>query len=163
MFVATWWTVVLATMLSMAVVDAQDRVADLRSRFEHETNPVQKAKLMPELGQAEFQQIGKEVEAYHLSVALDLLRQYDAQVSACLKGLATTNVDPERHPSGFKQLQISVQQSLRRIDALLPPMTRDEQAPFLEIRNHLDDVNRHLIEQLFPTPTPAPKPDKAVQ
>jgi hypothetical protein len=161
--VATCGAFFLAAALSTTPLGAQDRTADLRSRFQHETNPVQKAKLMPDLGQAEFQQIRKEVEAYNLSVALDLLREYNAQVMSCVKGLAETNVDPERHPSGFKQLQISVAESLRRIDALLPPMTSDEQAPFLEIRKNLDEVNRHLIEQLFPGRTPAPKPDKIVQ
>jgi hypothetical protein len=162
-FVAICGAVLLAATLSAPLLGAQDRTADLRSRFQHETNPVQKAKLMPDLGQAEFQQIRKEVEAYHFSAALDLLREYDAQVAVCVKALADTNVDPERHPSGFKQLQISVQESLRRIDALLPPMTSDEQAPFLEIRKDLDEVNRHLIEQLFPGRTPAPKSDKIVQ
>ena len=162
-FVSTCGAVLWAAALSATALGAQDRTADLRSRFEHETNPVQKAKLMPELGHAEFQQIRKEVEAYQLSEALELLRQYDAQVALCAKGLAGTNVDPERHPSGFKQLQISVQESLMRIDALLPPMTSDEQAPFLEIRKNLDAVNRHLIDQLFPGRTPPPKPDKIVQ
>jgi hypothetical protein len=162
-FVATWGAVFLAATLATTLLGTQDRTSDLRSRFEHETNPVQKAKLMPDLGQAEFQQIGKEVEAYHLSVALDLLREYDVQVASCVKALASTNVDPEKHPSGFKQLQISVQESLRRIDALLPPMTTDEQVPFLEVRKDLDDVNRHLIEQLFPGRTPPAKSDKAVQ
>lgn len=162
-FVATCGTLLLAATLSTPL-HAQERAADLRSRFERETNPIQKAKLMPDLGQAEFQQILKEVEVYHLSVALDLLREYDAQVGSCVKALATSHLDPEKHPSGFKQLQISVQESLRRIDGLLPPMTSDEQAPFLEVRKDLEDVNRHLIEQLFPGRTPPPpKSDKALQ
>ena len=132
----------------------QDRSADFRARFEHETNPVQKAKLMPELGEAEFQQIRTKVDQDDFSTALDLLKKYDQQVDACVKGLASLNVDPEKHPTGFKQLQISVRDSLRRIDALLPPMTIDEQAPFLEIRKKLDEVNRRLIEQLFPRRIP---------
>ena len=132
----------------------QDRTADLRARFEHETNPVQKAKLMPELSEAEFQQIRTKVDQDDFSTALDRLKEYDQQVDACVKGLARLNVDPEKHPAGFKQLQISVRDSLRRIDALLPPMTIDEQAPFLEIRKKLDEVNRRLIEQLFPRRIP---------
>jgi len=162
-FVATCRVVCLAATLLTTPLGAQDRNADLRSRFQHETNPVQKAKLMPDLGEAEFQQIRKEVEAYHFPVALDLLREYDSQVALCMKALAGTNVDPEKHPAGFKQLQISVQESLRRIDALLPPMTGDEQAPFLAIRKDLDEVNRRLIEQLFPGRRSAPNSDKIVQ
>lgn len=161
---ATLMTLLWCAMAPLSPT-GQDRTTDLRSRFEHETNPVQKAKLMPDLGQAEFQQIRKEVDEEHLPAALELLREYDAQVNACVKALQSANLDAERHPAGFKQLQISLRESLRRIDLLLPSMTVDEQAPFLEVRTRLDEVNRHLIEQLFPGRTPpAPsKGDKAVQ
>jgi hypothetical protein len=162
-FVETITAVILCGTATTSLT-GQDRTAELRSRFEHELNPIQKAKLMPDLGQAEFQQIHKDVEEQQLSEALNLLHEYDSQVNICVKGLASTNLDPERHPAGFKQLQISVRESLRRIDTMLPVMTADEQAPFLEIRKGLDEVNRHLIEQLFPGRTSPPsKPDKAVQ
>lgn len=162
-FVATLGAILVAAILSPPTF-SQDRTADLRSRFEQETNPVQKAKLMQSLGEAEFQQIRKDVEADRLSDALALLREYRDQAESCAKGLDATKVDAEKHPSGFKQLQISVQESLRRVDAFLPNMTSDEQAPFLEVRKDLDDENRHLIEQLFPRRSPTPtKPDKAGQ
>lgn len=161
-FVATIAAVVLCAAASTSLT-GQDRTAELRSRFEHEPNPVQKAKLMPELGEGEFQQIRKDVDEQKFSEALNLLRDYDSQVNTCVKVLAGTNLDPDRHPAGFKQLQISVRESLRHIDALLPVVTAEEQAPFLEIRKDLDEMNRHLIEQLFPGRTPPPKADKAVQ
>lgn len=156
---------VVAGLLLLALVaslSGQDRIADLRARFEHETNPIQKAKQMPELGEAEFQRIREAVEGDRGPIALKGLQEYQAQVDTCVKGLDGLKIDAAKHPSGYKQLQISVQESLRRIDALLPPMTSDEQAPFLEIRKSLDDVNRRLIEQLFPQQTP-PKPDRLVQ
>jgi len=140
---------------------AQDQTAALQSRFEHETNPVQKAKLMPALGDAEFAQIQKDAEADQLPEALVLLRTYRDESRSCIKGLDDSKADAEKHPSGFKQLQISLQESLRRVDMLLPAMTGDEQAPFLEVRKDLDDMNRHLMERLFPAKTPEPpKPEK---
>lgn len=145
----------MAAMLP-APLHPQDRTADLRSRFEHETNPVQRAKLMPALGEAEFREIRKDAEADKLSDALALLREYRDQVQICVKGLDSTKVDAEKHPSGFKQLEMSLQESLRRVDAMLPAMTSEEQAPFLEVRKDLDDMNKHLIEQLFPRRTPGP-------
>lgn len=160
--VATWGAVLVAAMLSIPLF-AQDRVADLRSRFERETNPVQKAKLMPALGEAEFKQIRKDFEADRLSDALALLREYRDQAQSCVKGLESMNVDAEKHPSGFKQLQISLEESLRRVDGLLAGMTSEEQAPFLEVRKDLDDMNRRLIEQLFPRRMPPEKPQKPGQ
>jgi len=159
-FAATCGAVLMAATLSRPLF-AQDQRAALQSRLEHETNPVQKAKLMPALGDAEFAEIQKDSEADQLPEALALLRTYRDETKTCVKGLDDSKADAEKHPSGFKQLQISLQESLRRIDMLLPAMTSDEQAPFLEVRKDLDDMNRHLIEQLFPAKTAEPpKPEK---
>ncbi len=153
---AIWGSVLVAGVLAGAVYP-QDRTADLRLRFEHETNPVLKAKQMPELGEAEFLQIKEDVEADHLMDAVAVLRQYRDQAQSCSKALDSTGIDAEKHASGFKQLQISLQESLRRLDGHLAAMTADDQAPFLEVRKDLDEMNRHLIEELFPRREPQSK------
>jgi hypothetical protein len=135
---------------------AQGRTSDLRARFDHEPNPVQKAKIMFDLGEAEFQDIRKDVDMDRVSDGLALLRTYRDQIEACTKALEDKKIDAEKHPSGFKQLQISLQESLRRIDAMVPSLTADDQAPFLEVRKELDELDRHLIEELFPGRTPPP-------
>ena len=151
----------MAAMLS-APPFAQNPTADLRSRFEHETNPVRKAKLMPALADAEFAEIRKDVEAEEFDAALALLRTYRDETESCIKALDSSKINAEKNPSGFKQLQISLQLSLRRVDMLLPAMTSDVQAPFLGVRKDLDEMNRHLIDELFPRPSEAPpKSDKS--
>lgn len=134
----------------------QGRTSDLRARFEHETNPVQKAKIMSDLGEAEFQDIRKDLDMDRVSDGLTLLTSYRDQIEACTKALEDKKIDAEKHPAGFKQLQISIQESLRRIDAMLPSLTADDQAPFLEVRKELDELDRHLIGELFPGRTPPP-------
>lgn len=135
---------------------AQNRTSDLRARFDREPNPVQKSKIMLDLGEAEFQDIRKDVEMDHVPDGLALLRTYRDEIQGCAKALEDKKIDAEKHPSGFKQLQISLQESVRRIDALVPSLTADDQAPFLEVRKELDELNRHLIEELFPGKNPAP-------
>ena len=152
---AVWGAALLPAIFS-TLLFSQGQTSDLRSRFEHEANAVQKAKLMPALGDAEFSEIRKDVEADQFSDGLALARQYRDQVQSCVKGLDNIKIDVEKHPSGFKQLQISLQESLRRLDALLHNMTSEEQAPFLDIRKDLDEMNRHLIEELFPRRMPEP-------
>jgi hypothetical protein len=149
--------VTVSVLLSVSF--AQDRTSELRSRFAQETNAVRKARMMPDLGDMEFREIAKDAEDQRLPEALTSLRQYRDQARACSKALDALGVDAEKRPSGFKQLQISLSESLRRLDTLLVGMTRDEQSPFLEVRKDLDEMNRHLIEELFP-PRPAPKPRK---
>lgn len=129
---------------------AQDRVTDLRDRFEHEPNPVAKAKLMPQLGDAEFAEIDQDVTQGKLPEALAVLQSYRDEVVSCDKALDLTGTNAEKHPGGFKQLQFSIRDSLRRLDMVIVNMTADEQPPFLGVHRELSELNMHLMGQLFP-------------
>jgi hypothetical protein len=141
---------ILCFALLPAAALAQNRLTDLRSRFEHETDPVHKAKLMPQLSIAEFQEIDADFAAGKMPEALTLLHEYRDEVQICEKGLDAKGVDAERHPAGFKQLQISMRESMRQLDELLAGLTTDEQPPFLAVRKDLDQLDVHLIHELFP-------------
>ena len=142
--------VILIVVLSAACVFAQDKIADLRSRFVREPDPIHKAISLVPLGDAEFLEIQKEFEAGELPEALAVLRQYRDEARSCKDSLDAMGIDAERHPAGFKQLQISLRESLRRLDGLLVSIPRDQQEPFLEVRKEIDQINRHLIRELFP-------------
>jgi hypothetical protein len=139
-----------------ANVVQQDRVAQYRARFDRESDPVHKAKLMVHLGAAEFDQIEKQLSSGDSAGALNGLREYEGQASSCEKALDARGIDPEKHPAGYKELQISVRESLRRLDNMMVNLTGDEQPPFREIRKSLDDLNRDLIKELFPKKSGAP-------
>ena len=65
-------------------------------------------------------------------------------------GLDAMEHDPDKHPGGYKQLEISVREMLQRLDEALVPMTADQQKPFLDIRKELDAIDHRLIHELFP-------------
>jgi hypothetical protein len=140
----------LAVALLLVQAQPQSRAAEFRARFAREGDPIHRAKLMPQLGEAEFQDIQRQVAAGELSDALETAKEYRSQVQQCQKELDATGVDVEKHPSGFKELQISLRQSLRRLDETLVSFPADDQKPFLEVRKDLDRINRHLIRELFP-------------
>jgi hypothetical protein len=146
---------VLATALTVccacsSLANAQDRISNLRSRLSQEPDPIRKAKLMPDLGNAEFQEIEKDFQADKLSEALIILKQYRDEARSCTNDLDAKNIDAEKHPTGFKQLQFSLRASLRRLSDLLVTLTRDEQEPFEGARKDIEDMDRHLIHELFP-------------
>lgn len=155
---------ILAAALVAGSAFPQDRAAELRSRFAQESDPVRKAKLMPRLGEAEFREIADAVRAGRLAEAQAGLERYRAEIESCQKGLDSMGIDAEKHPAGFKELEISLRESLRRLDHLLEGLTADEQAPFLAVRKDLDEINRHLFHELFPRrpagEVPAEKPNK---
>lgn len=136
--------------ISCASLLSQTHTTDFRSRFEHETDPVRRAKLMPRLGEEQFHDIANQISDGNSSGALTILKQYLDEASICIKELDAKVSDPEKHAGGFKELEISVRQSLRRLNELLVGMTGDEQKPFLAVRDELDRLNRHLVRELFP-------------
>jgi hypothetical protein len=151
--------IALAAAFMSGCAFAQDRFADIRGRIAHEPNPVNRAKLMPQLGDAAFVQIESDVMQDKIPDALEALRAYRDDLVACDKALDATGIDPEKHPSGFKQLQFSLRDTLRRLDGVIANMTTDDQASFVDVRKELSELNTHLIEQLFPHAPPA-KPDR---
>ena len=116
---------------------------------------MRRAQMMPRLGQAEFDEITRDMDAGKLPEALSVLKEYRDEIESCEKGLDAEKINAEKHPKGYKQLEISLRQSLRRLDALLVSFNGDDQKPFLEVRGGLDELNRHLIRELFPN-----QPDK---
>ena len=144
-----------------AATKSPDRVAELRSRFDHDPDPIRKAKLMPQLGDAEFREVESDLLAERLPDALMILQQYGDEAQSCEKELEAKGVNAEQHPAGFKQLQFSLRESLRRLDDLLVTLTADERAPFEPVRRDIDEMNRRLIHELFPRQpaTEEPKPE----
>jgi hypothetical protein len=128
----------------------RDQTSELQARFAQETNPVHKAKLMQKLGAAEFKDIEREVSEGQTREALHSLDQYRAEVQESSKELDAAGLNAEKNPGGFKQLQISVREALRRIDGILASMNAEQQVPFRSAREDLDRLNRHLLQELFP-------------
>jgi hypothetical protein len=148
---------IILAMLALASTSfSQSRITDLRQRFTQESDPVRKAKKMPELGEAEFQQIQKDVASEEFADALALLRQYRGEVQSCVQGLDATGVNAVKHSSGFRQLEISLRESLRRLDTMIPLISPEAQSGFIEERARLNEMNNHLIEELFPAPKQPP-------
>ncbi len=140
----------LALALFSGPAFAQNRAGELRARWEQESDAVRKAKIMAQLGDAEFQDIGREAAAGDTPAALAGFRRYRDEAQRSLKELDARSVDAEKHPAGFKQLQISVRESLRRINDLIAGLAADGQQPFLDVRKDLEDMDRHLVHELFP-------------
>lgn len=154
------WLAALAVSLLSNPALAQDRTAQLRSAFEQQAGAIQKAKLMPRLGESEFRDARKEIAAGRLPQAAAILAQYRAEAQLCDQGLEALGTDAEKHPAGFKQLQISLRQSLRRLNEILVGLPADDQAPFLAVHKDLDELNRRLIRKLFPRQPVDDRPGK---
>jgi hypothetical protein len=121
-----------------------------RAKYERESDPVRKSKVLLSLGDAEFKDAEAALADDKTAQALDLVKQYRDQAQSIAKDLNEKFPDAEKHPNGYKQLQISVRGALRRLDAMIVGLAGDERAPFVEIRSQLDEIDHHLMQLLFP-------------
>lgn len=153
--------ILAATILSIPQT-AQDRAANFRARFARESDPLHKARMMPQYGDLEFQSVHDAIEEGNLSQAVDQVKQYRDAAQSVANNLDAKVADPEKHPAGFKQLQISLRSSLRRLEDIIVRLPSDDAKPFQELRKDLEELDRHLVRELFPrqpvVETGPPKP-----
>jgi hypothetical protein len=152
--VASTLRMLAISIVALPLIFGQSHKNDLakyRADFAKETNPVHRGKIMVRLGRAEFEAIETEAAQDDLQQALAGAREYEDQADSVGKALDATGANPERHSAGFKELQISVREALRRLNDLIVGMSGSDQTPFLAIRDKLDALNRHLISELFPS------------
>jgi hypothetical protein len=147
-----------AALLSSPTL-VQDRTAQFRARFSAETDPVRKAKLLPQLSDSEFHQIQILLTAGSFAEAAVLASQLADEAESAVKALDAKVRDPEKHADGYRQAEISVRGSLRRMNDILVGLSAEDQAAFLDVRHRLDGLERHLIRELFPhRPAEPPAP-----
>jgi hypothetical protein len=159
-FRLTGVAVMASMMVSIAVAD--DHIGELRARFSKETDPVHKAKLLGPLSDAEFHAIQDFVTAGNLSEAAPLANELADEAEVALKALEARGKDAEKHPEGYKQVEISVRGSLRRIENVLVELSADDQTAFLAVKKRLDAVEHQVLRELFPhRPDDAAEPNHA--
>jgi hypothetical protein len=145
-------TLALAFAMVTACLAAQEyhTTEQWRAKFDHEADPVHKAKLLLPLGESEFKDAEGALASDKPTEALDILKKYLEESQSSEKALQEKFPDAEKHANGYKQLQISLRGSLRRLDAMIVGLNEDDRKPFVEIRGQLDEIDRHLIHMLFP-------------
>lgn len=138
----------------LAAPQAQNRVSALQSKFQSETDPVRKAKALPKLGDAQFEAVQRETAAGNYAEALRTVEEYCGEVNAAYAALKASGVDAERKPSGFKQLEIHLRRSLRRLDDIILVLPAGSREPFEALRSDLQAVENELVHLLFPRRPP---------
>jgi hypothetical protein len=130
-------------------LSAQDRMAEDLARYEHETDPVRKARALAKLGDAQVDLARKQLKDDEVT-SLHTLETYRDEVHDTVAALNGMGVDAERKPAGFKELQISLRETIRRIDDLILTLSVDKRPFFRVVRNDLFMDQNQLIDELFP-------------
>lgn len=147
----------LVIMTSVSLCCLGVRAAEQESRekyeaqFQIERDPVAKAKILAKLGRFDIDQARADLKADKEEQSLADLEHYRDQVENTVMALSATGVNAEQHPSGFKELQISLRETLRHIDELILQLPLDKRPWFQAVRSDLGKSQNVLIEALFPS------------
>jgi hypothetical protein len=132
--------ILLAALCGYSGVAATDKLSELQARFDSEPSGVHKAKMIQKLGDAQFEEA---------TVGL-LMEKYRDNVRVASEALEKENPDGERHPNGYKQLEMHVQKGLRQIDELLLIAPPEFKPPLQLVRKDLVSFDDELLRSLFP-------------
>ncbi len=105
---------------------------------------------MQKLGDAEFDEAGRAEKSGDYTTVDLLMEKYRDNVRTASQALVKDNPDGERHPNGYKQLEMHVQKGLRQIDELLLVAPPEFKPPLQIVRKDLVDFDDELLRSLFP-------------
>ena len=149
--------VLFSLLLILAVVSpaaAQDALLKMRAEYAAESNPVDKAKILAKLGSRELAAVRAHLNEGDEEKALAVLEQYRVAVRDTAQALSALGINASRRPSGFRELQISLRVSIRRLDDLILSLQLDSRPLFRAVRSDLETVENSLIDALFPVQEP---------
>ncbi|HTG30489.1 MAG TPA: hypothetical protein VK818_19910 [Methylomirabilota bacterium] len=138
-----------AMLCCVAGATAADKLGEMQSRFDHENNPVRRAKLLEKLGDAEFDEARRAFKANDLSTVGMVLEKYRDNVRVALEGLKKKRADAQKDSNGYRQLEIHVRRGIREADEIILRVPEEYQPPLQIVRRDLDVMDRELIHMLF--------------
>ncbi len=129
---------------------AQDRLDGLVAQYQHEADPIRKARMLAKLGDDQVAQARDQLKSGADVDSLQTLEKYRDEIRETVKALEAAVPDAEKKPAGFKELQISMRETLRHIDDLILTLPVDKRPFFREVRDDLVKTQNELIDALFP-------------
>jgi len=133
-----------------AVLSAQEPLAAALAQYQHEADPVRRAKELAKFGDDQVALARKQLRSGEEEDSLRTLEQYRDEVLATFQALKATGVDAEKKPAGFKELQISLRETMRHMQDLIFTLPLDKQPFFRAVRSDVGKVQNDLVDVLFP-------------
>jgi hypothetical protein len=150
----------LALLLSCLPVRAAvvaDTLEELQRRFDNEPDAVNKAKMLRKLGDAQFQREREAHKAGDFETVAFVMEKYRDNVRVALEAVKKAHPDGEKHPAGYKQLEMHIEDGLREVDDLLSTVPETYRPPLEIVKTDLLVLDKETLRLLFPR-RPGEKP-----
>jgi len=143
-------TVLLVAAAVSPGASADDSLDHLREEFHRESDPVKRAKRFAKLGRALIAEMRKlESEKKNDAVA-PLFQEYHDGATAAFDGLISSGLDAEKHPKGFRELEMHLRESVHELNDLLFGLPLDDREPLRKDLRGIESMDDRLLQALFP-------------
>jgi hypothetical protein len=129
----------------------------LREEYRQETDPFKRAKFFHKLGNALIAEMRKDEEAGEYAGVPPLFLEYRDSAKAAFEALMATGRNAEKHPKGFRELEIHLRQSLRALNDLVFGLPLENRGALLGPQHDVEAMDDQLVRALFPSTKNAPK------
>ena len=144
---------ILAAILVDASVFAADKLKELQDHFDHDTHAGSKVKDLQKLAAAQFEAATNAGTAGdYVAVGL-IFEKYRDNVRVTFELLKKQEPDADRHPGGFRQLELTVRQGIREVEDTMLASPEAVRPPLGIVRKDLIEMDDALIHLLFPRRT----------
>ena len=151
-------------MLVSGPARSADKLNELQDRFDKESHATSKVKVLQKLAEAQFETAGKaDKDGDYVTVGLTF-EKYRDNVRAAFDLLRKQEPDADRHPGGYRQLELLARKGIREVEQTLMVVSQEMRPPLEIVQKDLLTIDDELIQLLFPTRTvgpakTAPKPE----
>ena len=146
-----------AALLSCTVALAvADKLKELQEHFDRNTHAGSKIKDLQKLGAAQFDAATQTGKAGDYNAVGLIFEKYRDNVRQAFELLRKQEPDADRHPGGYRQLELEVRQGIREVEDTLLVASEEVRPPLQIVRKDLIDMDDALIHSLFPRRTKDP-------
>jgi len=136
---------------------AFDHLQELQNHFDHEGHPHGKVKALEKLGEAQFEAATKAGQAEDYVTVAFTFEKYRDNVHAALELLNKQEPDADRHPAGYRSLELQVRRGIREVEETLVIVPEEVRPPLRIVEQDLIAIDDLLIAKLFPRRTKDPE------
>ena len=151
----------LLLLVSARAVGRVETLEELQHKFDRETDGVNKAKMLRRLGDAQFDREREAAKSGDYETAGLVMEKYRDNVRAAIDALKKAHPDAERHPAGYKQLEMHIETGIREVNDLLVAVPEPYRPPLEIVKTDLLAMDNEMLRMLFPRrPGEKPLPPK---
>ncbi|MBI2956160.1 MAG: hypothetical protein HYY26_02485 [Acidobacteria bacterium] len=133
----------------VAGVAAAEKLEELQEKLSRTSSPAERAKITVKIGEELLKQAAAKYGAGAYEEGDRVLAEYVEAIRAAHQGLQDSGRDARRKPAGFKQLEIHLRKSRRKLEDMARIVPYPQRAPVEKTMEEMESIRSELLRALM--------------